>query len=100
MRFNKNTLIRILAFIYLFKNPEFWKLVPRLLFVNLFWEGLGGTIIFILMIPAMRSGDIPIWVAIIISITMGFVGVLLSNTYDRFNPLRGIFGKKNKKDAE
>ena len=89
-----NILARILAYIYLLKNPEFWKLVPRLLFVNLFWQGLGATIIFILMIPAMRSGEVPIWAAIIVSIGMGFVGVLLSNTYDSFNPLRGIFGKK------
>ena len=94
----KDRLTRILASIYLLKNPEFWKLVPRLLFVNLFWQGLGATIIFLLMIPAMRSGDLSIWAAFIVSITMGFIGVLLSNTYDTFNPLRGIFGKKNKRD--
>ena len=50
----------------------------RILFVKLFWVGVGATILFLLMIPAIKSGDLTIWTAILASIVGGLLGKFLS----------------------
>ena len=76
------------ALFYLMKTKEFWKKVLRFFFVDIFWEMLGATVIFLLMIPAMRSGGIPIWLAFLGSLIMGLSSRYLSATYDNVNPFR------------
>jgi uncharacterized membrane protein YjjB (DUF3815 family) len=55
-----------------------FKIIFRILFVRFFWVGLGSTILFLLMIPAMRGGDLSIFAALIASIAGGFLGHFLS----------------------
>ena len=86
----RNIFVMILAGILMLKNPAFWKIVFKFFFVTLFWEGLGATIIFLLMIPAMRSGDIPVWLAIVGSLVMGGFSSILSATYYYINPFKKI----------
>ena len=70
------------------------KKIVYFLFVKNFWWGLSTTILFLLMIPAMKDGALPIWIGISLSVLFGWLSGIFSRTYDKFNPLRGIFGKK------
>lgn len=65
-----------------------------LLFVKHFWEGLGATVIFLLMIPAIQSERLPWWMAILGAIIMGLASRLFSESYNSTNPFRGIFNRK------
>ena len=54
------------------------KIGLRILFVKYFWISVGSTIFFLLMIPAIKSGDLTIWLAIIGSLIGGILGHYLS----------------------
>lgn len=93
-------LIQIKTFLNLLKSPTFWKSLPRMIFIDLFWQGLGATVLFVLMIPAMMSGDVPIWLALLISVVMGIASQFITKTYDKVNPMRGLFYKIQKKSKK
>ena len=89
--------IQLKTLFHLFKSPTFWKTVPRFLFVDLFWEGLATTVLFLFMIPAMRSGHVQVWQALLLSLIMGIASRFISMTYEKVNPMRGLFYKIQKK---
>ena len=72
----KWVLIQFKTLFHLLKSPTFWKALPKMIFIDLFWQGLGATILFILMIPAM---------------------MFITKTYDKVNPMRGLFYKIQKR---
>ena len=93
----KWVLIQFKTLFHLLKSPTFWKALPKMIFIDLFWQGLGATILFILMIPAMMSGDVPVWLALLIALVMGIASQFITKTYDKVNPMRGLFYKIQKR---